>query len=455
MNTLITLLNSDDTTFIKEITQPLSSIQPILSYFLDHDTQPATDILHYLFLVYERTTHFPYSPSPLFDPPVFLRFLVLTGESNRETLRSLASSWIDPLQTLLPHLQTVIRTLLHSPPSEVSHSYVLAHTMDVLLSVFIPYFSEDLDWVDHAIQVSYDQYWVPVLKHKVDQDSSVAPYAYLIKQALVSSFDTLIKYKYIDRLSQHPEVMDTLSSTLLQYIEASGLDHESRPYAGIDAPLMVDWQLTFHPSDSLPPQLEFLQLSLEQLNDMALIGDSWEPVQSLLSSRKNVHDNDAFDIFSHPINQSNVYLGKKTTEDPVVDVKKQVLQRVIDMYDDEYDDSYDAIHDPSMEIPESVDTIQASSGHLDPSLQNESRLVECYMEVPDVFNRKSRTSAHRKKLKEQTGMTDEQLEGWAIMFNRNPRKDKILEKYRLFDMPNQGVDKKESTKQENTKSTDE
>ncbi|KAF9545488.1 hypothetical protein EC957_010904 [Mortierella hygrophila] len=49
----------------------------------------------------------------------------------------------------------------------------------------------------------------------------------------------------------------------------------------------------------------------------------------------------------------------------------------------------------------------------------------------DVFNRngEARRSKKRQELRNLTKMTDEQLEGWAIMFGRNPRKDAIAQKY--------------------------
>jgi len=54
-----------------------------------------------------------------------------------------------------------------------------------------------------------------------------------------------------------------------------------------------------------------------------------------------------------------------------------------------------------------------------------------YIRDPKLFERDAQTrrSKARADLKAQTGWTDEQLEGWKIMLERNPKKDKILQKH--------------------------
>ncbi|KAG2214411.1 hypothetical protein INT47_000967 [Mucor saturninus] len=171
--------------------------------------------------------------------------------------------------------------------------------------------------------------------------------------------------------------------------------------------------------------------------------------ESVLSSRRNVYDNDEFDIFTHrTVDTSKVYTGKKDkgNADSLLDdksfiqsEKKNVLQRVVDMYDDDYDDTYDEINDagaPStLDGDSAVDIVKKKQELLDPGIQNESLLVHSFTENPELFGRNgtARKSTKRAELRKRTEMTDEQLEGWAIMFNRNPRKDRILDKYMLFD----------------------
>lgn len=163
-----------------------------------------------------------------------------------------------------------------------------------------------------------------------------------------------------------------------------------------------------------------------------------EEREDVLKSRHNIYDNDEFDIFNRKsVDASKVYAGKKNkaNADDLLDdksfiqnEKSKVFQRVIDMYDDEYDDTYDDINDAG--IPSTVDNgdgdsaldiVKKKQQENDPGSQNESLLVHTLVENPDLFGRKGsiRKSTKRAELRKRTGMSDEQLEGWAIMFNRN------------------------------------
>ncbi|ORY92884.1 hypothetical protein BCR35DRAFT_349195 [Leucosporidium creatinivorum] len=55
-------------------------------------------------------------------------------------------------------------------------------------------------------------------------------------------------------------------------------------------------------------------------------------------------------------------------------------------------------------------------------------LETTYIANASLFDRSSevRRSKERKQLRERTGLGDEQIEGWRIMLERNPKKDKIL-----------------------------
>lgn len=168
------------------------------------------------------------------------------------------------------------------------------------------------------------------------------------------------------------------------------------------------------------------------------IEQSIQEGESILKTRRNIYDNDEFDIFAHrKVDTSKVYAGKKDkgNADKLLDdksfiqaEKKNVLQRVVDMYDDDYDDTYDDINDAGT-MPDrgeggdaALDIVKKKQQEaLDPGVPNESVLVHAYVEHPDLFTRNgtTRKSTKRAELRQKTGMTDEQLEGWAIMFNRN------------------------------------
>lgn len=67
----------------------------------------------------------------------------------------------------------------------------------------------------------------------------------------------------------------------------------------------------------------------------------------------------------------------------------------------------------------------SSSG---PDAATEAHFLSLYVQSPATFARSSRRSKGRNELKSKTGLSDEQIEGWARMLERNPRKDKILER---------------------------
>jgi len=65
-------------------------------------------------------------------------------------------------------------------------------------------------------------------------------------------------------------------------------------------------------------------------------------------------------------------------------------------------------------------------------LQSLETILElAYIRDPKLFDRDAQTrrSKTRSDLKAQTGWSDEQIEGWRIMLERNPRKDKVLQKH--------------------------
>ncbi|KAG0252640.1 hypothetical protein BG011_006860 [Mortierella polycephala] len=174
----------------------------------------------------------------------------------------------------------------------------------------------------------------------------------------------------------------------------------------------------------------------------------------LLSTRKNIFDGDAFDVFSgNVVDKSKVSRGKTGPEDAAVILddktfvaqhKSAILQAVDTMYDDEYDDTYDSmglnstgadfkmVDDVNLNTDEGVTKNTTGRAQMiDPSVEHEEVLINMYMGQKEVFNRstEARRSKKRQELRNLTKMSDEQLEGWAIMFGRNPRKAEIAQKY--------------------------
>jgi activating signal cointegrator complex subunit 2 len=59
----------------------------------------------------------------------------------------------------------------------------------------------------------------------------------------------------------------------------------------------------------------------------------------------------------------------------------------------------------------------------------EKQLVEMFKADPAFFHSSARKSKSRQELCQKLKWTNEQVEGWFIMFNRNTNRDEILDKY--------------------------
>ncbi|QUC23160.1 uncharacterized protein UV8b_07401 [Ustilaginoidea virens] len=154
------------------------------------------------------------------------------------------------------------------------------------------------------------------------------------------------------------------------------------------------------------------------------------PAPAPASSRRNVFDDDEFDRLG--VDLSKISFGKKPQKDAdhllrdksAAPNKATILSALaaFDSDEDERDDTYDAA-----DVGGTVDsTNQEADGAND---GNEELLFRAYQTNEKMFDRDAgtRRSNMRLKLREETGMTDEALEGWAVMLARNPQQKKRLE----------------------------
>ncbi|KAL8760761.1 MAG: hypothetical protein Q9184_003069 [Pyrenodesmia sp. 2 TL-2023] len=207
-------------------------------------------------------------------------------------------------------------------------------------------------------------------------------------------------------------------------------------------------QLTAHIlDDSLPPHLQSLDRSA------SLPHPSPQPVTdraphlspratpSLLPTRHNIYDNDAFDRLT--IDPSQIHRGHKfssRTADTVLQDRSSAPSKAailsalaaFDSDDDERDDTYDV-----EDVGGTVDTALPGSDEVDADLRdkNEEALFRAWKISPEVFERDAATKRGRPRtaLKSETGMTDEAIEGWGIMVGRDPRRLKRLEaRFEMF-----------------------
>ncbi|KAL1924879.1 uncharacterized protein VTP21DRAFT_4533 [Calcarisporiella thermophila] len=167
--------------------------------------------------------------------------------------------------------------------------------------------------------------------------------------------------------------------------------------------------------------------------------------ESPLSQRRNIHDNDEFDVFAgRQLDPERVHIGKKggvnadrllNDKSFVQEYKSDIIEAAYNTYEDEYDDTYDTsgMNMGAVEV-RLVDEYEGEGKQqtqVDPGILNESELIRLFVTDPAVFERtaSARRSTKREQMRRTMQMTDEQIEGWFIMFQRNPRKDKLIEKY--------------------------
>ncbi|KAK6220620.1 hypothetical protein LQW54_002065 [Pestalotiopsis sp. IQ-011] len=153
-----------------------------------------------------------------------------------------------------------------------------------------------------------------------------------------------------------------------------------------------------------------------------------------LPTRHNVFDDDDLDNLS--VGVSNLHFGKrdqgKTADDMLKDRstapnKAAILSALsaFDADDDERDDTYDAA-DAGFTVNDALADDADDQKRKDVA---EEILFNVYKSDPKLFNRDSdtRRSNYRMKLKNDTGMTDEAIEGWAVMLGRNASQLRSLE----------------------------
>ncbi|KAJ9647267.1 hypothetical protein H2199_002254 [Coniosporium tulheliwenetii] len=151
-----------------------------------------------------------------------------------------------------------------------------------------------------------------------------------------------------------------------------------------------------------------------------------------VEQRRNVFDNDELDRLA--VDASRLHIGRKNeklTADAILSDRSAAPQKAailsalaaFDLDDDERDDTYDA-EDVGGTVEPGYDEVD-----IDVREKNEEALFKAYTASSDIFNRDAATrrSSARAALKNETGMTDEAIEGWAIMTGRDPRKLRRLE----------------------------
>ncbi|TKA24242.1 hypothetical protein B0A50_06006 [Salinomyces thailandicus] len=151
------------------------------------------------------------------------------------------------------------------------------------------------------------------------------------------------------------------------------------------------------------------------------------PPESFVPERRNVFDDD--EILS--ADTSRLHIGKRTERKESGPANKAAILSALaafDADDDERDDTYD--------VEDVGGTIDNAHPDGEPGIsakitqeENEMALFSAYKASPETFGRtfNVRRGQARMALKAETGMTDEVIEGWAIMLQREPNRLRRLE----------------------------
>ncbi|KAG7694491.1 hypothetical protein KL950_003866 [Ogataea haglerorum] len=130
------------------------------------------------------------------------------------------------------------------------------------------------------------------------------------------------------------------------------------------------------------------------------------------------------------------------------ELKKKTLENALRMLyesaEDEPDDTYDdqdltrgadtLAKEEDYESDEEFAESKEANREKDQSMESLNlKLLQIYKSNPEAFDRSSRYTNYRNQLKSELKWTDEQLEGWARMLERNPRRFKLLEE-KLLDV---------------------
>ncbi|KAG7448785.1 uncharacterized protein BT62DRAFT_979672 [Guyanagaster necrorhizus] len=228
------------------------------------------------------------------------------------------------------------------------------------------------------------------------------------------------------------QVLDIFPDYPPDYIR-SALMHPSYPYRGNPEKLIEALlEGTAPPEDDVRPS----QTSQPRRSSNELV---------YTKGRQNVFDNEKMDL-------SLLQLGKKREDETAIlrdrtfmeQMKADILRRAEEISDEEEDEAgttgvFDEEdlestvkvggdgEESDEDDAEGVDVIEAA-----PAKQLPETILELvYIQDPKQFDRDANTrrSRGRADLKVQTGWSDEQIEGWRIMLERNPKKDKILQKH--------------------------
>jgi activating signal cointegrator complex subunit 2 len=192
--------------------------------------------------------------------------------------------------------------------------------------------------------------------------------------------------------------------------------------------------------DSLPPHLngldrtEALPATASEESHIPHLSPRSTP--PLVPTRRNIYDDDEFDQLA--VSTSRLHFGRKDADKTADDILKDrstapnaaailAALAAFDSDDDERDDTYDAADVGGAVDANNTDELRDQRPEADDA--KDEVLFRAWKMNNAVFGRDAptRRGKERASLKQETGMTDEAIEGWGIMLSRDPRRLRRLE----------------------------
>ncbi|KAF7360436.1 CUE domain-containing protein [Mycena venus] len=219
--------------------------------------------------------------------------------------------------------------------------------------------------------------------------------------------------------------------------------------------------LLMHPSYTTPEKVveALLEGTAPIPKELAASAAKVDEISSYV--RRNVYDDD--------MDLARVRIGKKTENESVLrdrtfieQMKADILRRAEEISDDEEEEDVEDktgagkgkakehVDDGDLDLDATHIKVagdgeesggEDGDGEEEEALSPETICELAYIRDPKLFDRDAQTrrGKARADLKAQTGWSDEQLEGWKIMLERNPKKDKILQKHEFAGNQNEIV----------------
>lgn len=161
------------------------------------------------------------------------------------------------------------------------------------------------------------------------------------------------------------------------------------------------------------------------------------------SDRRNVFDNDVFDL--KQVSPAQIHRGHKdrttatdllkTSRKFMQSAKSRILATQWDEYEDEYVDTYDeplqSLNTQRRRLKGIRDDVDEETTESEAEEDVERVVFAAYKRTPEIFERTARKTKEREALKAETRWSDEQIEGWKSIAERDPLVLKQLEEREL------------------------